>query len=97
MASTWRVALCLCSVLLLSSTPSLASTAEGHDGTGSDEHGDASSTGSGMGHETGEGGGHEAENITTLPIVSWNWHHVETPYLVALWVLVGWLCKLGES
>ncbi|XP_036423226.1 sodium/hydrogen exchanger 3-like isoform X2 [Colossoma macropomum] len=32
--------------------------------------------------------------ITTLPIVTWKWHHVETPYLVALWVLVCWLCKL---
>ncbi|KAL7826273.1 hypothetical protein AOLI_G00314820 [Acnodon oligacanthus] len=32
--------------------------------------------------------------ITTLPIVTWKWHHVETPYLVALWILVCWLCKL---
>nr|BAB83083.1 Na+/H+ exchanger isoform 3 [Pseudaspius hakonensis] len=32
--------------------------------------------------------------ITTLPIVTWKWHHVETPYLVALWILTCWLCKL---
>ncbi|KAI7798992.1 putative solute carrier family 9, partial [Triplophysa rosa] len=32
--------------------------------------------------------------ITTLPIVIWKWHHVETPYLVALWILTCWLCKL---
>uniref|UniRef100_A0A8B9RCW1 Sodium/hydrogen exchanger n=1 Tax=Astyanax mexicanus TaxID=7994 RepID=A0A8B9RCW1_ASTMX len=32
--------------------------------------------------------------LTTLPIVTWKWHHIETPYLVALWVLVCWLCKL---
>ncbi|MCJ8749705.1 hypothetical protein PDJAM_G00179470 [Pangasius djambal] len=32
--------------------------------------------------------------VTTLPIVTWKWHHVETPYLVALWVFVCWLCKL---
>ncbi|XP_055081287.1 sodium/hydrogen exchanger 3-like isoform X1 [Periophthalmus magnuspinnatus] len=36
----------------------------------------------------------EGGPITTLPIVSWKWHHVETPYIVALWVLVCWLCKL---
>lgn len=95
MASTWRFTLCLCSVLLLLSiTPSLASTAEEHDGTGSDEDGEASSPGSGTEH--GEGG-QGVKNITTLPIVSFAWHHVETPYLVALWILVGWLCKLGES
>lgn len=34
--------------------------------------------------------------LQTLPIVTWKWHHVETPYLVALWVLVCWLCKLGK-
>lgn len=32
--------------------------------------------------------------ITTLPIVTWKWHHIDTPYLVAVWVLVCWLCKL---
>ncbi|XP_061885523.1 sodium/hydrogen exchanger 3-like isoform X1 [Entelurus aequoreus] len=42
------------------------------------------------GHDDGHGG----EPITTLPIVSWNWHHVSTPYLVTLWVLVCWLCKI---
>ncbi|XP_026145868.1 sodium/hydrogen exchanger 3.2 [Carassius auratus] len=38
--------------------------------------------------------GHAASTITTLPIVIWKWHHVETPYLVALWILTCWLCKL---
>lgn len=38
-------------------------------------------------------GGHGG-TITTLPIVSWKWHHIEAPYIVALWVLVCWLCKL---
>ncbi|KAL6461266.1 hypothetical protein MHYP_G00312320 [Metynnis hypsauchen] len=32
--------------------------------------------------------------LTTLPVVTWKWHHIETPYLVALWILVCWLCKL---
>lgn len=41
--------------------------------------------------------GHETPVITTLPIVSWKWSHVSQPYLVALWILVCWLCKLGES
>lgn len=93
MASTWRFALCLCSFLLLTRTPSLASSAEGDDSTSSDEHGEASSPDSETGHEVEN----KVENITTLPIVSWKWHHIETPYMVALWVLVGWLCKLGES
>lgn len=94
MAFTCRFALRLCSfLLLLSRAPSLASTAEGANGTGSNGTGSSSETG----HETAGGSGHEAANITTLPIVSWKWHHVEAPYLVALWVLVGWLCKLGES
>ncbi|RVE66650.1 hypothetical protein OJAV_G00109660 [Oryzias javanicus] len=43
---------------------------------------------------TSSGSGHEAPVITTLPIVSWKWSHVSEPYLVALWILVCWLCKL---
>ncbi|KAL1255299.1 hypothetical protein QQF64_013360 [Cirrhinus molitorella] len=39
-------------------------------------------------------GGHGTSTISTLPIVIWKWHHVETPYLVALWILTCWLCKL---
>ncbi|KAM4550097.1 sodium/hydrogen exchanger 3-like [Fundulus diaphanus] len=39
-------------------------------------------------------GGHGAAPVTTLPIVTWKWHHVSIPYLVALWILVSWLCKL---
>ncbi|XP_016407278.1 sodium/hydrogen exchanger 3-like [Sinocyclocheilus rhinocerous] len=38
--------------------------------------------------------GHAPSVISTLPIVTWKWHHVETPYLVALWILTCWLCKL---
>ncbi|CAL8373554.1 unnamed protein product [Boreogadus saida] len=37
--------------------------------------------------------GHAAP-ITTLPIVSWRWEHVRAPYLVTLWILVSWICKL---
>ncbi|KAF6719904.1 hypothetical protein FQA47_021848 [Oryzias melastigma] len=46
---------------------------------------------------TSSSSGHETAVISTLPIVSWKWHHVSEPYLVALWILVCWLCKLGES
>lgn len=88
-------ALCLCTLLLLSTTPSLSSDALHR--ISRNEHENTSSSGSETGHETEGHGGHEAEPIMTLPIVTWKWHHVETPYLVALWVLVGWLCKLGES
>ncbi|XP_062841517.1 sodium/hydrogen exchanger 3.2 [Trichomycterus rosablanca] len=35
-----------------------------------------------------------ATTMNTLAVVTWKWHHVEVPYLVALWVLVCWLCKL---
>ncbi|TNN38846.1 Sodium/hydrogen exchanger 3 [Liparis tanakae] len=34
-------------------------------------------------------GGHEPAVITGIPIVTFKWHHVEAPYLVALWVLFG--------
>lgn len=64
-------------------------TDSGHDTSG---HGDSGHGDSGHG-DSGHGGG----PITTLPIVSWKWHHVSTPYLVALWILVSWLCKLSES
>ncbi|XP_077447476.1 sodium/hydrogen exchanger 3.1 isoform X3 [Stigmatopora argus] len=32
--------------------------------------------------------------ISGIPVVSFKWHHVETPYLIALWVLVVFLSKL---
>ncbi|XP_077447474.1 sodium/hydrogen exchanger 3.1 isoform X1 [Stigmatopora argus] len=32
--------------------------------------------------------------ISGIPIVSFKWHHVETPYQIALWVLVAFLSKL---
>nr|XP_055076449.1 sodium/hydrogen exchanger 3.1 [Misgurnus anguillicaudatus] len=34
------------------------------------------------------------QNLTGLPIVSFQWHHVETPYLVILWIFVAALAKL---
>ncbi|KAF6719928.1 Sodium/hydrogen exchanger 3 [Oryzias melastigma] len=37
---------------------------------------------------------HSSSNITGVPIVTFKWEHVEGPYLVALWVLVCFLCKL---
>ncbi|KAL4629771.1 sodium/hydrogen exchanger 3-like [Arapaima gigas] len=45
------------------------------------------------GNHTANNGGHEAA-VTTLPIVTWKWHHVELPYLMTVWVLVCWLIKL---
>uniref|UniRef100_A0A3B4TY56 Sodium/hydrogen exchanger n=1 Tax=Seriola dumerili TaxID=41447 RepID=A0A3B4TY56_SERDU len=32
--------------------------------------------------------------ITEVPIVTFKWHHVDAPYLVALWILVAGLAKL---
>ncbi|XP_076864120.1 sodium/hydrogen exchanger 3.1 isoform X2 [Brachyhypopomus gauderio] len=43
---------------------------------------------------TSESTGNSSSTITTVPIVTWKWHHVDAPYLVALWILVCWLCKL---
>ncbi|TKS88746.1 Sodium/hydrogen exchanger 3 [Collichthys lucidus] len=59
-----------------------------------DTSGDGGQHGTDSGHDSGDGGHGGGVPITTLPIVSWKWHHVSTPYLVALWILVSWLCKL---
>lgn len=101
MAATWRFALFLCMLLMVSVGSSLANEETGHDTPSSGDSGTNSSsdhdTGHDDGHDTGHDGGHGGEPITTLPIVSWKWHHVTTPYLVALWILVSWICKLSES
>uniref|UniRef100_A0A3B5L1M8 Sodium/hydrogen exchanger n=1 Tax=Xiphophorus couchianus TaxID=32473 RepID=A0A3B5L1M8_9TELE len=52
------------------------------------------STGTTAPASTGNDTEHGTGTINTLPIVTWKWHHVEVPYLVALWVMVCWLCKL---
>ncbi|XP_047461572.1 sodium/hydrogen exchanger 3-like isoform X1 [Mugil cephalus] len=96
MATTLRFALFLGVSLLLASR-GLANETPQHDTTQSGE-GVPSETGAGngtdAGHDTGHESGHGGGPITTLPIVSWKWEHVSTPYLVALWILVSWLCKL---
>ncbi|XP_013881125.1 sodium/hydrogen exchanger 3 [Austrofundulus limnaeus] len=73
-------ALLLCTLLMVSGGPSLANV--------------ATTTTVSPAEVSGNGTGHGAAQITELPIVTWKWHHVEAPYLVALWVLVCWLCKL---
>ncbi|XP_062265685.1 sodium/hydrogen exchanger 3-like isoform X2 [Platichthys flesus] len=91
MATTWRFALFLFVMLLGSGGLSLAieksGTTEPSGGHGVDP---SSSPAPGHGDT---GGGHGGGPITTLPIVTWKWLHVSTPYLVALWILVSWLCK----
>ncbi|XP_041868486.1 sodium/hydrogen exchanger 3-like [Melanotaenia boesemani] len=84
MAVTWRLALFLCVLMMVSRSPSLASDAASRSSTGTTTTANSS---------TGDSG-HAASPISTLPIVTWKWPHVSTPYLVALWVLVSWLCKL---
>uniref|UniRef100_A0A8C8DZ42 Sodium/hydrogen exchanger n=1 Tax=Oryzias sinensis TaxID=183150 RepID=A0A8C8DZ42_9TELE len=37
---------------------------------------------------------HSNSNITGISIVSFKWEHVKAPYIVAVWVLVCFLCKL---
>ncbi|KAM4539525.1 sodium/hydrogen exchanger 3-like [Odontesthes bonariensis] len=101
-AAAWRFALLFCVLLMVSRSPSLASEDTSHDS--SSDHGDSShnttvesegdSGDSGHGDSGGGDSGHGKEPITTVPIVTWKWHHVSIPYLVALWILVSWMCKL---
>ncbi|XP_038581699.1 sodium/hydrogen exchanger 3-like isoform X2 [Micropterus salmoides] len=85
MAATWQFALFFFILLMVSRSPSLAINGTKQITTTSSVHETTAS---------GGGGGHGASPITTLPIVTWKWEHVSEPYLVALWVLVCWLCKL---
>ncbi|XP_054619079.1 sodium/hydrogen exchanger 3.1 isoform X2 [Dunckerocampus dactyliophorus] len=110
MAAVCRIALILCVLLLVSrglSLPSVdRSEHKGHETQTSSDHGTSTTsstagtgnvTDSGQdshGHGDGHDDGHGGEPITTLPIVSWKWHHVSIPYLVTVWILVCWLCKL---
>lgn len=94
MGATWRFALLLCMGLMLSR--SLANEVTGLNAGTTSSPGHETDSGHGTGEEDSSHGesGHEGEPITTLPIVSWKWHHVSTPYIVVLWVLVSWLCKI---
>uniref|UniRef100_A0AAQ4Q6B6 Sodium/hydrogen exchanger n=1 Tax=Gasterosteus aculeatus aculeatus TaxID=481459 RepID=A0AAQ4Q6B6_GASAC len=38
--------------------------------------------------------GHGSSAVGGIPVVTFKWHHVETPYQVALWILVAGLAKL---
>lgn len=40
------------------------------------------------------GGGH-GSSISGIQIVTFKWHHVEAPYLIALWILVAGVSKMG--
>uniref|UniRef100_A0A3Q4HRR7 Sodium/hydrogen exchanger n=1 Tax=Neolamprologus brichardi TaxID=32507 RepID=A0A3Q4HRR7_NEOBR len=84
MATLWRFTLFLCMLLMACGGLSLASK-EAKTRSSQTETGT---------HNTTEEGGHGAGPITTLPIVTWKWDHISVQYLVALWVLVCWLCKL---
>ncbi|XP_059899507.1 sodium/hydrogen exchanger 3-like [Gadus macrocephalus] len=76
-----------------------ATPATGHapsaGGGAEDGHGGEANGTAAPAHGCGEGSEHgHAAPITTLPIVSWRWEHVRAPYLVTLWILVSWICKL---
>uniref|UniRef100_W5MMV8 Sodium/hydrogen exchanger n=1 Tax=Lepisosteus oculatus TaxID=7918 RepID=W5MMV8_LEPOC len=45
-------------------------------------------------NEQAGNGNETADIISTFQIVTFKWEHVMEPYLVALWILVAWLCKL---
>ncbi|KAM6899601.1 sodium/hydrogen exchanger 3-like [Xenentodon cancila] len=81
MAGVWRPVFFLCLMLVASSGLSLASEDRSYNSTTDNS-------------EDGTDSGHGGGNITTLPIVTWKWKHVATYYLVGLWILVSWICKL---
>ncbi|XP_018555265.1 sodium/hydrogen exchanger 3 [Lates calcarifer] len=96
MVATWHFALLLSVLLMVSRglanevTPDHGvDTSISEPAAGNETQSQHNTTG-----DSGHAGGHGGEPITTLPIVTWKWHHVSTPYLVALWILVSWLCKL---
>uniref|UniRef100_A0A3Q0SME1 Sodium/hydrogen exchanger n=1 Tax=Amphilophus citrinellus TaxID=61819 RepID=A0A3Q0SME1_AMPCI len=89
MATSWRVTLFLCTLLMACRGPSLAS-GESECRMARNSQPQTPSSDNGTAGEGGHGGG----TVTTLPIVTWRWEHVKDPYLVALWVLVCWLCKM---
>ncbi|KAM8883425.1 sodium/hydrogen exchanger 3.1 [Synchiropus picturatus] len=72
-------------------SPHHAGTANPHPDNGTGHHDSAAQT---CHSDSGHGEHHGGEPITTLPIVTWKWHHVTDPYLVTVWILVCWLCKL---
>ncbi|KAM3929201.1 sodium/hydrogen exchanger 3 [Leptodactylus fuscus] len=41
-----------------------------------------------------EDGGHGEEGPSSLQIVTFKWHHVQDPYIIALWILVASLAKI---
>uniref|UniRef100_A0A6Q2Z3H9 Sodium/hydrogen exchanger n=1 Tax=Esox lucius TaxID=8010 RepID=A0A6Q2Z3H9_ESOLU len=81
MSGLWHGKILMLMVVLTVSRHSLAFQAR--NANPSNQPGTNASTGNGT-----------ENTITTLPIVTWKWHHTEGPYLVALWVLVSWICKL---
>lgn len=89
MAATWQYALCICMLLMESRGQNPAS-----DVTTMTITNFSSGTEVAPGSDAGN---NSSQGATTLAVVSWRWEHVSTPYLVALWVLVSWLCKFGES
>lgn len=100
-----RSALFFCLLMVASSLAREEATNEttaGHDVSGTktadtgshgDDHGDTDTGNQSGSHDDGHGG-HGSAPITTLPIVTWKWHHVTAPYLVTLWILVSWICKM---
>ncbi|XP_039677164.1 sodium/hydrogen exchanger 3.2 isoform X2 [Perca fluviatilis] len=85
MAATWQFALFICMFLMESRGETPASDVTTMTITNLSNRTEVAPS-SGPGNNSSEGS-------TSLAVVSWRWEHVSTPYLVALWVLVSWLCK----
>ncbi|TDH03867.1 hypothetical protein EPR50_G00146370 [Perca flavescens] len=81
MAATWQFALFICMLLMESSGQTPVSDVTTMTITNLSNRTEVAP------------GNNSTQGSNSLAVVSWRWEHVSTPYLVALWVLVSWLCK----
>lgn len=63
-----------------------------HNGTM--EH--AGESGKSYPQEVGDDNTHESKEVERYQVAHVNWHHVEVPFSIALWLLLAGVAKIGE-